>query len=452
MLVLKVLLIAMGVHFVATGVFNVYWGARFRDGHPLPMRMWSSPDKPEEDREFGRQLAAQGRVQIAFFGMVALAGLGWLLRDDRMSVGDEELRLFSNSTQPVLDVVKMIAATVITIFIYLNTLWIFRGRRPERPRRGAWGADTDSQSRRTGIALISWGTASCVTVVGICVFLTARFMTGTTNGPIPVITPPIVFLSAPTYVVGLNLRRKGRRHLAQVLASPEELDAEPFALYLRSFQDDASFDAAQIRPGMPALIQFLISGRSEEEQIARAVRRIGRLVAVGEPGERLPYVGADRLYLPIDGWHEPVRELITRARLVLLAVGPGEGTMWELVECMRLLPPNRLVLLVPLEQDGYEVFRQDARKRLAVLANPPPLPPYQPDPRIKSPMMSSRLKAVVRYSADGNRWQATFVWLESEAMQIRRLPLFRDMVYVALKHALLPTVEHLVSKEEHASG
>jgi hypothetical protein len=299
MLVVKVLLIAVGAHFVATGVHSIWWGSRFRNGHPLPQRMLSSPGMPQGARRFGRELAIQGWVQVAFFGVVALTGVGWVLHDDRMSVGDGEVRLFSDSSDPWLDVVKMNVVTVITIFVYLNTRWIFRERRPERPRRSTWDADGDGQSRCAGIALIVCGTALCVTVVGICVFLTVRFMTGTADGAIPVVTPSIVFLSAPVYVVGLNLRRKGRRHLTRVLPSPGELEGEPFVLYLRSFVDDASFDAPQPRPGTPVLNQFLISGRSEEEQIARGAadwaagggRRARRTAAVRRRG---PSVPADR--------------------------------------------------------------------------------------------------------------------------------------------------------------
>jgi hypothetical protein len=64
--------------------------------------------------------------------------------------------------------------------------------------------------------------------------------------------------------------------------------------------------------------------------------------------------------------------------------------------------------------------------------------------------MHSRLKAVIHFSPDGRRWRPTFVWLESETMRIMRLREFRDKVYVALKHALRPVVDRLVSTETHS--
>lgn len=40
--------------------------------------------------------------------------------------------------------------------------------------------------------------------------------------------------------------------------------------------------------------------------------------------------------------------------------------MWELCEAMRSLPPERLVLLVPMTRGAYEEFRRDAEKEFFV--------------------------------------------------------------------------------------
>ena len=122
--------------------------------------------------------------------------------------------------------------------------------------------------------------------------------------------------------------------------------------------------------------------------------------------------------------------------------------MWELVECMRILPLDRLVLLVPLEEAEYDAFRMEAQARLLAVPGAPPLPPYRPDPRIKSPRMgSTRLKALIYYTRVDQGWQPTFVWLESQILRITRLAGFRDKVYVALKHALRPAITHLTSTD-----
>ena len=432
-------MIAVGSQFVTTGVFDAYWGRRFRDGYPLPERMGRLPSGNRiVDRKWGRGLRIRGSLQVFFFGLLALAGVGWLLRDDRMTIGPNQVRLFSASSNVSLDLLEMAALTVIPLFIYFNSYWMFAERRVEPAPPGTWVPYPNGQSRAKGAALIACGTVWCAAVAGACVFLTLLIMIGHSNLGFLVFMPAIVFLSAPAYEAGLNLRRRGRRHRATVLSSPDEITDRQFVLYLRSFADDVRLDVAQSRPGMPVLSQFLVSGRSEEEQVARAVRRLGRLVAVGDPGERLPYVGADRVYLPAGEWQAPVRDLILRARLVVLAVGRSKGAMWELEECLRVLPPERLVLLVPMEQEEYDEFRAAALKRVARRTA---LPLYRPDPRIRSGLMRSRLKALIRYDTD--QWRPTFVWLESEVRPANRWAVFRDQIYVALKHALAPTVGRL---------
>ena len=55
-------------------------------------------------------------------------------------------------------------------------------------------------------------------------------------------------------------------------------------LYLRSFADDG---CAARRYG----------ALTEEEQLAKALAWVGPLLAVGRPGEVLPHVGAQRIYV-----------------------------------------------------------------------------------------------------------------------------------------------------------
>ena len=61
------------------------------------------------------------------------------------------------------------------------------------------------------------------------------------------------------------------------------------------------------------------------------------------PGEPLPLPGAARAYLPIDDWRDTVSGLIAGAHVVMLSAGPGPGTVWEFIEALRLLPPERYI-------------------------------------------------------------------------------------------------------------
>jgi hypothetical protein len=112
-------------------------------------------------------------------------------------------------------------------------------------------------------------------------------------------------------------------------------------LYLRSFTDD---DAAGQRYGK----------LTEEEQLAKALAWFGPLLAVGRPGERLPQVGAQRIYLADDVWQVRVAELMTTARLVVIRTGASQGFRWEVSQALSTIAPERLLLVVD-DRDEFRV-------------------------------------------------------------------------------------------------
>lgn len=63
---------------------------------------------------------------------------------------------------------------------------------------------------------------------------------------------------------------------------------------------------------------------------------------------------------PPNDWQRPVRDLMSRARLVVLVLDPTPGTLWEFVEATRTVPPERLLLVTPASKREYELFRQKA--------------------------------------------------------------------------------------------
>jgi hypothetical protein len=90
----------------------------------------------------------------------------------------------------------------------------------------------------------------------------------------------------------------------------------------------------------------------QERVLARIMEsEVGPLVAVGNPGDRLPHLGAARFYerdFSGDGrnWQLFVREMLLRARLVLIVPGRTVGLAWEIAQCREVLAPQRLVVLM----------------------------------------------------------------------------------------------------------
>lgn len=171
-----------------------------------------------------------------------------------------------------------------------------------------------------------------------------------------------MILGGFVFTQGRKTFLRARRHRSRLIPSHRHLKAGSYVLYLRSFEADERQTALHEvpLPGIAggAMVGYLVSGRSAEEHVADILRPVAPLVAVGAPGERLPHVGAVRMYLPHEAWQEPVRELMRRSRLTALTLGTSEGTMWELAEAFRRLPPQRLVLFIPaLKKAEYQRIR-----------------------------------------------------------------------------------------------
>nr|WP_221380767.1 hypothetical protein [Actinoplanes polyasparticus] len=222
-----------------------------------------------------------------------------------------------------------------------------------------------------------------------------------------------VLLGAFNLIVAKNAFRRAVRLRVGVIPSFTPLPAGSYVLYLRNFSDDPQlakpFPMLGLRPLIPGL--FMLA-RSEEERLETALRWAGSpMIAVGVPGERAPNNGILRMQLPND-WQAPVRKLVRDARLVVLVLGRGAGTLWELGEVMRELPPERLVLVNPMKRAKYEEFRSVAREALHAQADelerttghrwtPPELPDPPADRRTPS-----RVRGIIHWSRD---WKPTYV-------------------------------------------
>lgn len=144
-------------------------------------------------------------------------------------------------------------------------------------------------------------------------------------------------VGSPLLVGGARLINRARQlRAAQVAELPT--DPRPPVLFLRSFPDDARNaappDLAQINP-------FVVA--TKEENLVEALQGIGPVLAIGRPGELLPPLGARRLYVDHDAWQAKVAQLMSEARLVVLALGASEGLWWEIEQALTRVPPTRLL-------------------------------------------------------------------------------------------------------------
>ncbi|THA30533.1 hypothetical protein [Streptomyces sp. A1547] len=245
-------------------------------------------------------------------------------------------------------------------------------RQPE-PRGGGGGAaDADTsrqQSRLKGRVLIAAGSA--LLLIGSLGVFGTRLATSGTGGFLDaVLRNMVVVLIGGGVICGAGglLYSRGQQYLQ---ASAEEVtagDSRAPVLYLRSFEDDSVTKSSHLAGSYALGFQQF----TEEQELTLALSPAGPVIAVGQPGEQLPLLGAHRLYMDED-WQNRVIELMTRARLVVLRLGTTEGVWWEFEQASARVGPERLLLLVPSDaEDAYEQFRQRAHPHINLPALPDP--------------------------------------------------------------------------------
>jgi hypothetical protein len=120
-------------------------------------------------------------------------------------------------------------------------------------------------------------------------------------------------------------RRLNLRHRNEII-----LRDKPPVLLLRSFTDDVA--------GIPSsmLIPRLVRRRKRlEEMIGQQLTTAGPFVAIGKPGERLPQLGASRLYVGDSEWQAVVESYIARSDLIIVIAGKTHWVQWELANVLR---------------------------------------------------------------------------------------------------------------------
>lgn len=209
------------------------------------------------------------------------------------------------------------------------------------------------RSRRAGLFLIWLGAVIWLPTVAIVVlWFTGVDITSVNN----VLAPTVLAASLALITRGRRMRVAGAE---RVLAD----DKRAPIVYLRPFDTDHT----QIATRMYSRLRVSPRERFEptyEQRLARTLRKAGPFVAVGDPTERLPELGAARVYAADADWQETVDELTERASMIVMHAGETEGVSWEVHHVIALAAPERVILSLPLQgkrkqrsrQERYEAF------------------------------------------------------------------------------------------------
>lgn len=127
-------------------------------------------------------------------------------------------------------------------------------------------------------------------------------------------------------------------HENRSLAAGDEADSSP---RWASYTDSAARALYNLLGPAPGVTQ---SVTTNDDALAKALKDIGPLVAVGLPRETLPPHGALRLYFSDEEWREKVGALMTISRLVIIQAGYTSGVEWEMEAARRHFRPDQVYI------------------------------------------------------------------------------------------------------------
>ena len=163
------------------------------------------------------------------------------------------------------------------------------------------------------------------------------------------------------WIMGQWMIVRSKRLEQPTIEQAQKNDLRPPVLYLRSFQADSKDE----RRRWLNLIFRSKDGvhSSTEEELTELVTKIGPVIAVGRPGEKLPQLGAARVYISDDQWQESVKTYMNQCQLILLRAGKTSGLKWELREIINHIDPEKVMIYIPNRRD-FPSFREWANKLL----------------------------------------------------------------------------------------
>jgi len=205
---------------------------------------------------------------------------------------------------------------------------------------------------------------------------------------------------------------------AHWLEEKSKLDARPPVLYLRSFNDDELTAATPTAYDIHGVELPRLS--TEEEHLARALGDIGPFQAIAKPDAAFPDPGAVRITPGQQSWQKLVIKILERARLVVIRVGEGEWLWWEIEQAIGIVKPQRLLFLIPNDEQLYQSFVQ----RIEPLISHS-IPQY-----VYKQKMPSTLGAILYFSPDGKPLLSPLK--DSQYRSDKAQPL-RPMLRIALK-------------------
>jgi len=302
----------------------------------------------------------------------------------------------------------------------------------------------------TGWLLIAWSSILLL-IGGVLVFwqfgVTLRLI-NTPSTSLQQLILPIVLFSIAYYLFvrpGLNALKRGRRHLKGAhIHSVEDVLEKPIVLYLRSFIDDDTFDdlSRSNRPVDP-VSQMFIFPKTTEQQLEDLFESVGPVVCIGDPREKLPQLGAQRMYFrdASSNWQIEARKLMRASKLILMRAGNSPGLLWELRTVFEEVPLQRMVFLFIRRRDSsFANFTKELEKLIQEYSGTQFEVPYLEEPPLtwwQKLYKSQKIYGTIVYFDEAGKPQALPLEdsLKKQPFRARRSAQFAHALRLALRPA-----------------
>ena len=121
-----------------------------------------------------------------------------------------------------------------------------------------------------------------------------------------------------------------QRRTAAEYQQVRDWDDRPPILFLRAFRQDNKPLDTRHDGLLNRMFSFSNKFLTLDALLLDVASPYGPVIAIGQPGESLPPLGAARQYVTGDGWREVVDQLMTRARFIIVCVDDTDGIAWEI--------------------------------------------------------------------------------------------------------------------------
>jgi hypothetical protein len=159
--------------------------------------------------------------------------------------------------------------------------------------------------------------------------------------------------------VGRLVLKVARRHATGLYQEVREWDARPPIIFLRSFSQDKIRLKVRTRDPMLTFFVGLRRAKQIDEILLETGAPYGPVIAIGDPGDPIPPLGAARIFVPdVKGqWQSVVRRLLKTSSAVVICPALSDSVAWEIAEIQAHKRLWRTIVLANPEMSREEAVR-----------------------------------------------------------------------------------------------